>query len=132
MKTITNCCRSNFYSMLIIAAISIGCSTSGSAVKSNQEPDRIYITLLDRLRHEPQLTISGSDNNPNIRIRGSSSIEGENEPLFVLDGTPLGNGYHNATSVDVNEVANIRVLPAAQAGLYGSRGANGVVLIYTK
>ena len=48
------------------------------------------------------------------------------------DGTPLGYGYANARSIDVNEVHSIRVLSASQAGLYGSRGANGVIQIKTK
>ncbi|HMT74068.1 MAG TPA: TonB-dependent receptor [Chitinophagaceae bacterium] len=65
-----------------------------------------------------------------IRIRGIRSISGSNEPLFVVDGIP-----YDGTLNDINpdEVASIDVLKDASAtAIYGSRGANGVVLITTK
>jgi TonB-dependent SusC/RagA subfamily outer membrane receptor len=72
------------------------------------------------------------ENGIEIRIRGSRSLVGNNEPLFVLDGAPVGSGYNSASSVDVNMVQSIRVLPGGQAAIYGARGANGVILITTK
>jgi outer membrane cobalamin receptor len=124
----------NWASLLVFMVFGAlySCTSTGSASATPSKEDIPYTSLLDRLRREPQLTISGSDLNPIIRIRGSRSIEGNNEPLFVLDGTPLGYGYANARSIDVNEVHSIRVLSASQAGLYGSRGANGVIQIKTK
>lgn len=76
-------------------------------------------------------------------IRGSSSIGSNNQPLFVVDGVPIDNGnygsntttdYGNgAGSINPDDVESINVLkgPSA-AALYGSRGANGVVVITTK
>ena len=76
-------------------------------------------------------------------IRGASSIGSNNQPLFVVDGIPIDNSnfgsgtgvdYGNAAaSVNPDDVESINVLkgPSA-AALYGSRGANGVVLITTK
>lgn len=76
-------------------------------------------------------------------IRGASSIGSNNQPLFVVDGVPVDNSnfgsgtgidYGNAAaSINPDDVESINVLkgPSA-AALYGSRGANGVVLITTK
>lgn len=77
--------------------------------------------------------ISGPASNPEIRVRGGGrSISGSNEPLFVLDGNPVGNGYNNVRSIDVNNVQSISVLSPASAGKYGARGGMGVIEIRTK
>lgn len=65
-----------------------------------------------------------------IRIRGVRSISGSNEPLFVLDGIPYDG---NLNDINPDDVASIEVLKDASAtAIYGSRGANGVVIITTK
>ena len=85
----------------------------------------------------------------NIRIRGSSSVRSGSNPLFVVDGVPLdgsnvsdGGGDNGAgsssarnplTFLNPEDIENISVLKdASSAAIYGSRGANGVVLITTK
>jgi TonB-linked SusC/RagA family outer membrane protein len=93
-------------------------------------------------------TLGGSSR---ITIRGSNSFLGENQPLFVVDGMPINNDnyasnsqqsgfgggaydYGNAAS-DINpeDIASMSVLKGAAAtALYGTRGANGVILITTK
>lgn len=89
--------------------------------------------------------------NINIRIRGTNSIEGDNLPLYVIDGVPyIGNdikdqavpnsstsGAQQSTSplniLNPNDIESIEILKDADAtAIYGSRGANGVVLITTK
>jgi len=76
-----------------------------------------------------------------VRIRGSSSLTGDNEPLYVIDGTPLDNqdlsvdgGPSNPLAqLNPNDIASIEVLKDASAtAIYGARGSNGVVLISTK
>lgn len=69
-----------------------------------------------------------------VRIRGSSSAYGNNEPLYILDGLPLQPGPNGALSgINPRDIASIRVLKeAADIGMYGSRGANGVIIIKTK
>lgn len=79
-----------------------------------------------------------------IRIRGSSSIRSGNSPLFVVDGIPLSggsarpggqgdNGTNPLNFMNPNDIASIDILKDASAtAIYGSRGANGVVLITTK
>jgi len=65
-----------------------------------------------------------------IRIRGIRSISGSNEPLFVVDGIPYDG---NLNDINPDEVASVDILKDASAtAIYGSRGANGVVLITTK
>jgi TonB-linked SusC/RagA family outer membrane protein len=76
-----------------------------------------------------------------VRVRGSSSISAGNEPLYVVDGVPVTvssqSSYGGATNplVDLNsnDIESIEVLKDASAGaIFGSRAANGVVLITTK
>src|SRR5207237_10525299 len=84
-----------------------------------------------------------------IRIRGGTSISASNDPLYVVDGVPLqnestapaaGGVAYNAqlprspiNSINPNDIESITVLKdAAATAIYGSRGANGVVLITTK
>ncbi|MDX5421504.1 MAG: SusC/RagA family TonB-linked outer membrane protein [Hymenobacteraceae bacterium] len=80
-----------------------------------------------------------------ITLRGNNSLTGDNQPLFVVDGIPISNAtntnagyggvdYGNAASdINPNDIESISVLKGANAAaLYGSRAANGVILITTK
>ena len=67
----------------------------------------------------------------NVRIRGTNSIQGSNEPLYVVDGFPIFGS--NPTVLNNTDIESIEVLKDASAtAIYGSRGANGVVIITTK
>nr|WP_188412347.1 TonB-dependent receptor [Pedobacter mendelii] len=69
---------------------------------------------------------------PTIRIRGVSSLSSSNEPLYVVDGYPLETGA-NFNLINPSDIESIEVLKdAASAAIYGSRAANGVVLVTTK
>lgn len=85
----------------------------------------------------------------NIRIRGTSSVRSNNNPLFVVDGIPLAGDETSSGGADIgrgtsssknplnfinpSDIASIDVLKDASAtAIYGSRGANGVVIITTK
>ena len=66
----------------------------------------------------------------NVRIRGQFSISGGSEPLYVVDGFPISGGIER---INPDEIEDITVLKdAASTALYGSRAANGVILITTK
>ena len=65
-----------------------------------------------------------------IIIRGISSINGSNAALIVVDGTPMESSI--LSSIPPVHVKNISVLKGGSAAIYGTRGANGVVLIETK
>ncbi len=92
--------------------------------------------------------VTGSSGSPgasaSIRIRGSKSVNGSNQPLFVVDGVPIDNsggvngvaGVDNsnrAIDINPNDIASLTVLkgPAATV-LYGIRAANGAIIITTK
>jgi TonB-linked SusC/RagA family outer membrane protein len=67
-----------------------------------------------------------------IRIRGNSSINGSNSPLLVVDGYPWGEAG-NLKQINPDDIESIEVLKdASAAAIYGSRGANGVILVTTK
>jgi TonB-linked SusC/RagA family outer membrane protein len=88
--------------------------------------------------------ISGSATN--INIRGYNSVNGSNQPLFIVDGIPISNDTNNVGSfvngnsgssrsfdLDPNSIASVSVLKGyAAATVYGSAGKNGVILITTK
>ncbi len=62
-----------------------------------------------------------------VRIRGGNSMQGSNDPLYVVDGLPGG------TVTNPNDIESVQVLKDASAtAIYGSRGANGVIIITTK
>lgn len=82
-----------------------------------------------------------------VIIRGVSSLSGSNQPLYVIDGVPMNNSAHyssdalnqgfdfgnGANAVNPDDVENMTILKGAAAtALYGSRAANGVVMITTK
>ncbi len=75
-------------------------------------------------------TNSAPGGNISIRIRGTNSINSSNEPLFVVDGFP---GAGDLNTINPSDIESIEILKDASAtAIYGSRGANGVVLITTK
>lgn len=100
-----------------------------------------------RLENVPNLTIAqaiqgaipgvmmntnsaGSSPDEVIMIRGRNSIKAGNSPLIVLDGVPYGGQLRD---INPNDVKSIEVLKdASAAAIYGSRGANGVILVTTK
>lgn len=64
-----------------------------------------------------------------IRVRGTTSFNGSNDPLYVVDGVPVDNINFLAP----NDIANMQILKdASSAAIYGSRAANGVIIITTK
>ncbi len=67
---------------------------------------------------------------PKIQIRAASSISSASNPLIVVDGYPISGGLE---TVNPNDIESLEVLKdAASAAIYGSRGANGVILVTTK
>jgi len=66
---------------------------------------------------------------PSIRIRGTSTLEGGVEPLYVVDGVPVDN----INVINPNDIQSVEILKdASSAAIYGSRSANGVIIITTK
>jgi TonB-dependent starch-binding outer membrane protein SusC len=100
----------------------------------------------------PGVTVTPASGEPGaaatINIRGTSSIRGNNDPLYVVDGVPLDGGGTSSSASGIegvstpknpliflnpNDIESISILKdASSAAIYGSRGANGVIIITTK
>ncbi len=108
---------------------------SVSAVKTDKLEDIPVTQVMQKLQGQlAGVQINQTSGTPgsgmNIRIRGAASISAGNEPLYVVDGFPIVNGIN---SINSNEIQEISILKGvAAASLYGSRAANGVVLVTTK
>jgi TonB-dependent SusC/RagA subfamily outer membrane receptor len=81
-----------------------------------------YNSIYDMIRGEvPGVVVSGTS----VMIRGATSIMGSNEPLFVVDGTPVTT----IENIEPRMVKSIQVLKGSSASIYGVRGSNGVIVI---
>lgn len=120
----------------------------GDAV-STVKVDNIASSLSGKISGVQIKTNNNFGGSANFLIRGVSSLTGNNQPLFVVDGIPISNNINNSAqqaggrkgydygnaAMDINpdDVESINVLKgAAASAIYGSRGANGVVIITTK
>ncbi len=123
--------------------------TQVSTQELNRTHDQNVVNQLEGKVPGVQISASGTQGgSTRIVIRGENSITGNNQPLFVVDGTPIANNDYGSTDLgggrgvdfgsaieDINpeDVASMTVLKGPNAAaLYGSRGANGVILITTK
>jgi TonB-dependent SusC/RagA subfamily outer membrane receptor len=69
-----------------------------------------------------------------VRIRGGTSLMGNNEPLYIVDGSPFLPGPNGSlTGINPYDIESIKVLKdPADLSMYGVRGANGVIIVKTK
>lgn len=135
----------------LLAGLISGCASGNAAlpdptanlgasnrnIVTSDELDRTPVESIERAlaAKVPGLYIAHTpDGSIAIRIRGNSSITGSNEPLYVIDGTPVNAGPGGSlTGINPKDIASIEVLKDAVAtSFYGVRGANGVILIKTK
>ena len=80
-----------------------------------------------------QTVASEAGGDPKITLRGPGSITGSSSPLIVVDGVVLGTDSDILASIDNNNIESISVLKdASSVAIYGSRGANGVILLTLK
>ncbi len=114
-------------------AVSESSSRGGVRVEVATEDYSQYRNLADYLRRVPGVQVTGAGNNIHVQVRGTSSFESETRPLYVVDGRIVGNSYTEVNRfLNMSEVSNIRVLVDSEAGSYGARGANGVIVITLK
>ena len=139
---------SRFLLPLGLAALLLaGCKSSPRTPETTTTPaPRSGVTSEDIQRNPGQsieeilkgrvagVTVTRTDGGIAVRIRGSTSIYGNNEPLYVLDGVPITPGPGGSlTGIDPYDIESIEVLKdPADTALYGMRGANGVIVIKTK
>ncbi|MFO7370447.1 MAG: TonB-dependent receptor plug domain-containing protein [Bacteroidales bacterium] len=101
------------------------------------EPDNVirsedfspgHTNVLEALKGRvPGMQINGN----RVLIRGPNSFYGSNQPLFLLDGLPVMD-VSTIQSIPVEDIDRVEILKGPSAAIYGSRGANGVVAVYTK
>jgi TonB-dependent starch-binding outer membrane protein SusC len=113
--------------------------TRSTASVSSLSGDRLttvkaanVVELLDLL---PGVQVIRSGGQLSVRVRGVRSLMGTNEPLFVIDGTPMSvtTFWSAADGISPSQVDRIDVLKdASSRAMYGSRGANGIIVITTK
>ena len=105
-------------------------SASGEKMRSNS-PRTVADMLVGRF---PGVEVRQLPNGvASIRIRGSRSFRSNEEPLIVVDGIPQHGGSRSLMDLSPRDVESIEVLKdAAATGVFGSRGANGVILVSTR
>lgn len=86
-------------------------------------------TVFDLLRRVAGVQVLGTFPNQSVLIRGINSFSGSTNPLFTIDGVPVSSDF--IQSMTVKEMLFVDVLKGNEAAIYGARGANGVVAIYT-
>lgn len=111
-------------------------TTSVATVTSKQLENRPVMGALEAMAGQmPGVDIQQGSGQPGgqsmkVRIRGTNSISGSSDPLYVVDGVPMPNALN---AVSVNDIESVSVLKDVSAtAIYGSRGSSGVVLITTK
>jgi TonB-linked SusC/RagA family outer membrane protein len=107
-------------------------ATIGDADLQQTQTPTFTDAMVGRLPGVQISTITGVPGSmPSIRVRGTGSITAGNEPLYVVDGFPLGE--ETLSDFNVADIESVSVLKDASAtAIYGSRGANGVVIVTTK
>ena len=109
---------------------------SVAAVKSEKIANRPSANFADALQGQVAgLQVFTSSGEPSegvsMRLRGIGSINSSSEPLFILDGAPISSGAFSA--INPNDIENLTILKdASSTSIYGSRAANGVIVITTK
>ena len=141
-------------SFLLLAALACSCGTSKLYMSDGSDPGDQEVNLgYQKIRKRDSTSSTGTVNvergsgytdiyeylrgrvagvdvnGTSIRIRGERSINGSNEPLILVDGMVMDD----ISTISPDEVKSIDVLKdASSTALYGSRGANGVILITTR
>ena len=130
--------RGIFY-MLVIGVISSCASTKTTDTRDArdiQDPSELsttYLDLADYLKRVPGVTVNQRGSSYTVMVRGMSSMSGPNEPLYVIDRAQYSTYADAAAAIDPNDIGRVQVLKdVASTSQYGMRGANGVILIYSK
>lgn len=122
-----------FLFVAVSGMIFFSCGTAASSVGQGNISGTASQSLADVLRKNSSLMIVGSGDAVKINVRGAGSINLNTEPLFVIDGVPMGNSYARANSaINPNMIESVRVLKSqSEVTVYGEDGNHGVILIKT-
>lgn len=114
--------------------ISPDMSNQSNIMVNTENEKASNLSLTDKLQRLPGVRVAGgSGANATFVVSGTStSFMGSTGPLFVVNGQTIGTDYSNVYNmVNPNEVVSLSVLKGADATIYGTRGAGGVILIRT-
>jgi hypothetical protein len=132
MKNVLSLCL-----LVALVAILAACNTPNRAADGNSSSDpytqQWNNTLADVLRKNTGLQVLGTGDNVKIIVRGISTIKLNTQPLYVVDGVPIGNDYSSANNlVNPREVTDVEVLRSTSDLVqWGENANNGVILITT-
>ena len=126
-----------FFIVIFGLSLILSCSTSNKTAKSSLPSEQDFLNnnldLTSQLRLLPGVMIRGEAESASFQVRGASSISSSTEPLFVLNGRAFENYATVYRMVNPLNFKSARVLKnASDIAFYGSRGANGVIVIETK
>lgn len=127
----------SFFVFFLIALMVCSCNSSKSTTvqkselnKELNEKNKGNVSLLDRIRRKPGIVIRNGV--PAINKASNSFSASNTEPLYVLNSYVVGSSFRSVNQlVDSFNVKDIKVVAGAEASEYGSRGANGVIIITT-
>jgi TonB-dependent SusC/RagA subfamily outer membrane receptor len=130
-------------SVAVLVGLAAGCASGNTR---GTPPQKATVTAEDIANHPnepiervlqrkvPGLVVTrAADGGIALQIRGATSFRGDNAPLYVIDDTPIEPGPGGSLpGIDPYTIESIKVLKGADAGIYGIRGLNGVIVITTK
>jgi TonB-dependent SusC/RagA subfamily outer membrane receptor len=126
-------------SVWVLIGLAAGCASRNPGRESPSKPTGTLNAgdPIERMlqAQDPSLLVRRTaDGGIAIQIRGTSSFYGSNQPLYVIDDVPMDAGPGGAlTGVNPHDIESIKVLKnPSDIGIYGIRGANGVIVIKTK
>ena len=133
---------------LLVSVTMVAGSACAHSGKTQQKPGSSDTVTAEEIERSPNESIeqylmgrfpgvwveTGSDGSIAVRIRGTTTVHGDAEPLYVVDGIALQPGPNGTLfGIKPHDVASIQVLKdGASTAMYGMRGANGVLLITTR
>lgn len=126
-----------FFKLILISffvPLAVGCYTSNESLsKQSTERYNQYTSLVQILRGKPNLKITPYGDSFTVIIRGERSFFDNNEPLYMMDDVVIGNTYIEAASgIEPSNIVSADVITPANAGRFGGRGGNGVIVFRSK
>lgn len=126
-----------FFCLLLVSiTLTTACDTSSRTATDARNPldQQFNNSLADVLRKNTGLQVMGSGDNVKILVRGISSIKLNTQPLYVIDGVPIGNDYAAANNlINPNDITKVKVLRStSELVQWGENGNNGVIIIETR
>ena len=124
--------------MACLAIIAAGCASPGRPEVAAEDRDQIQssgrgMEELFAGRFPGVEVLRMASGGISIRIRGTNTLTGATDPLYIIDGARVQSGPGGLLFLDPSEIKNIEVLKdIGSTAIYGSEGANGVVIITTK